>query len=189
MQIFLFFLVLLQCVLSVTILIVGVVLAYFMINSKFMLNSPPVPTQGKVRQGMVEDVARLLARRKNQVVMDLGSGWGSLLLPLAKRFPEHHFIGIEYGFLPCFVSRLRARGLHNITFRRENFFKTDISQANVIFMFLLKHIMVKITPKCQKECKKGTLIYANRFPMPDVKPEQEVSFGSKYLTYYVYKIS
>ena len=172
----------------IAISITGIIVIYFMINSCCMHNSPPVPSSGKTKTAMIEDVTHLLNKKKNQVVMDLGSGWGTLLLPLAKKFPQHHFIGVEYGLLPYLVSKLRSRNLQNLTFYHQNFFNTDISKADVILMFLLSHVMPKISTKCQSEAKEGALLYANRFPIPNIKATHKISLGSKYDTYYIYKI-
>ena len=148
MDIFIFVMLSLEIISMLTILIIGIVLLYFFINSGFMQNPPPVPTTGKVKTAMIDDVAKILAKRKNQTVMDLGSGWGTLLIPLAKKFPNHHFIGIEYGFVPYFISKFRTRKMHNIAFYRQDFWNTDISKADVIFLFLLNRLMGKKANKC-----------------------------------------
>ena len=119
--------------------------------------------------------------------MDLGSGWGTLLIPLAKKFPQHRFIGIEYAYIPYLVSKFRSKKIPNLIFYRQNFFNTDISDADIILLFLLNHVMPKVSVKCQKETKKGTLFYVNRFPMKNMKLEKEIYLGSKYDIYYVYK--
>ena len=184
-----FFILLFQIILILAIALVSVIAFYLMLSSRFMCNAPPIPSTGKVKVAMLEDVAKVLKRRKTQVVMDLGSGWGTLLLPLAKKFPQHHFVGIEYAFIPYFVSKFRSRGMKNIVFYRQNFFNADISEANIIFLFLLNHVISKMSIKCQKETKKGTLFYVNRFPMKNVKLKKEISLGSKYDTYYIYENS
>jgi len=187
MSLILCLLMLLNCFLTLIILCTGVMVLYFAINSGFMHNAPPVPSSGKVKNFMLKNVAQILKKKKNQTVMDLGSGWGTLLLPLAQQFPNHSFVGIEYGWLPYLISKFRARKMKNIKFYRQNFFNTDISKADIIFLFLLSHLMKKISMKCQAEAKTGTLLYVNRFPIPDMKPEKEFFLGSKYDTYYVYK--
>ena len=169
------------------VLFISVIFIYFMLESGFMHYSPPVPTCGKVKTAMINEVAENLRTKKNMTIMDLGSGWGTLLLPLAKQFSQHKFIGIEKGFLPYWVSRFRARNLKNITFIRQNFFMADISQADVIFLFLLPKVMENLEQKCRQETKKNALIYVNRFPMNNIKPLKEINLGSKYYTYYVYK--
>ena len=166
---------------------VGIVALYFMFNSKFMSSAPPVPTCGKVKESMIEDVAKIITKRKNQLVMDLGSGWGTLLLPLAKKFPNHHFVGIEYGYIPYYISKFRARKMKNVTFYRQNFFKADITKANVILLFLLPKVMSKLKIKLQSEAKRGAFICSNRFPLPDVHVTRKINLGSEYNTYYIYK--
>ncbi|MBP5343535.1 MAG: hypothetical protein J6Y85_00435 [Alphaproteobacteria bacterium] len=178
----------LQAILMVAICGVGVIALYFAFNSGFMRNPPPVPSTGKIKKAMIEAVARRLAKKDKQIVMDLGAGWGTLLLPLAKKFPKHTFVGIEYGYLPYIISKFRARKMPNLSFVRQNLFDADISKADVIFLFLLNSAMPKIENKCQKEAKPGALIYVNRFPMPNLKAKQEISFGTKYDTCYVYEI-
>ena len=136
---------------------------------------------------MLEEASVYLAKQHGKVVMDLGSGWGSLLLPLAKQFPEHTFIGIEYGRIPYIVSCFRARNLKNLQFIRQDFFASDISEADVIFLFLLTSTMAKLSQKCIKEAKHNAVAYANRFPIQGKEPLQKVSFGSDYETFYIYK--
>ena len=167
---------------------VSIVFIYFTISSGFMHSSPPVPSSGKVKEAMLADaVSYLTKQHQKQTIMDLGSGWGSLLLPLAKQFPEHTFIGIEYGYIPYIVSCLRAKKLKNIQFIRQDFFTSDISRADVIFLFLLTSTMAKLSAKCIAEAKHNAIAYVNRFPLQNKKPVKTVSFGSDYETYYVYK--
>ena len=109
MNIILLSLLVLEGFLMLVISLIGIASIYFMLNSQFMRNSPPVPSSGKVKIAMIEDVAQILKEKSDQLVMDLGSGWGTLLLPLAKKFPNHHFIGIEYGCIPYWVSKFRSR--------------------------------------------------------------------------------
>lgn len=187
MDVLYFILTLLLFFLVVAIIIVSVVFVYFTVSSGFMHSSPPVPSSGRVKKAMLEDAALSLAGKQGQLVMDLGSGWGSLLLPLAKKFPEHTFIGIEYGYIPYVVSCWRARKLKNLQFQRANFFETDISKADVIFLFLLTSTMAKLSKKCIDEVKPGAIAYANRFPIQGKKPAKKVSFGSDYETYYIYE--
>ena len=187
MNIIIFFILLFQVILMVTIVLVSIITVYFMLSSKFMCNAPPVPSNKKIKAAVIQDISKILKKRKDQIIMDLGSGWGTLLIPLAKKFPQHRFVGIEYAYIPYFISNFRSKRMSNLTFHRQNFFNADISHANIIFLFLLNHVMHKVSLKCQKETRKGTLFYVNRFPMKNMKLEKEISLGSKYDTYYVYK--
>jgi precorrin-6B methylase 2 len=169
------------------ILSVSIVFIYLTVSAGFMHSSPAVPSHGKVKNAIISEASSLLQNSSGKVIMDLGSGWGTLLLPLAKKFPNHKFIGIERGYLPFNVSVWRARKLKNLTFLRQDFFKTDIGDADLIFVFLLTSTMAQLTAKIKTEMKPDSIVIANRFPMKDEKPYKEVSLGSKYYTYYVYK--
>lgn len=175
-------------IICITVLLVSVIFAYLTVSAGFMHSSPAVPSHGKVKKAIIEEAASILeANISQQTVMDLGSGWGTLLLPLAKKFPNHKFVGIECGFLPYWISVWRSHKLKNLVFLRQDFFETDISKADLIFVFLLNSTMAKLTSKIKNEMKSESLVIANRFPMKDTEPYKEVSLGSKYYTYYVYK--
>ncbi len=174
-------------VVCVAVLFISIIFAYLTVSAGFMHTSPAVPSCGKVKKAIIEEAASMLKETSSQIVMDLGSGWGTLLLPLAKRFPNHKFIGVERGFLPYWTSVWRSRRLKNLVFLRQDFFETDISKADIIFVFLLNSTMAKLTAKIKNEMKADSRVIANRFPMKDTEPYKEVSLGSKYYTYYVYK--
>lgn len=183
-QLILLFVLLLICM---AILLVSIAFVYLTVSAGFMHSSPAVPSHGKVKKAIIEEAAEMLKNSSGKIVMDLGSGWGTLLLPLAQMFPEHKFIGIERGLLPFITSKWRARNLKNLFFYRKDFFTTDISDADIVFVFLLTSTMEKLTSKIKSEMKSGSTVIANRFPMKDEVPDKEVNLGSKYYTYYVYK--
>lgn len=169
------------------VLILSLVSVYLCIGSCFFYFSPSVPSTGLNKKCILKEVQKQLSQKENLTIMDLGSGWGSLLLPLAQTNPKHLFVGIERGYLPYLVSRWRGRKYKNIKFYHENFFYFDISNADIILLFQLTHLMKKITGKCRQECHKGCLIYANRFPL-QIKAEQILAHGSAYDTVYKYRI-
>lgn len=175
------------CLICPAVLFVSLAFIYLTVGAGFMHSSPSVPSYGKIKNAMLEEAEVMLKNTSGKIVVDLGSGWGTLLLPLARKFPEHKFVGIERGFLPFNVSLWRARKLKNLVFYRQDIFTSDISDADIIFVFLLNSAMAKLTSKLKSETKPGSVVIANRFPMKDKIPEKEVNFGSKYYTYYVYK--
>ena len=77
------------------------------------------------------------------VVYDLGSGWGSLVIALARAFPDAQVRGIEISPLPYWVSRLRTRNLPNVTLRRGDFYDSNLTDAQAVTCYL----MIKTMPK------------------------------------------
>ena len=49
--------------------------------------------------------------------------------------------------------------------------RADLSDANVIYCYLLPHFMGPLWKKLRQECKPGTLLYSYAFSVPGVTPE------------------
>ena len=183
----LLFLVLLAMVIAVLMIaILSIIGIYFMITSCFMRFPPPVPSSGLIKEKILADICAYLADKQNLTLKDLGSGWGTVLLPLAKRFPQHRFIGVEHAFLPYIISKLRARNLPNLHFERGDIFQTDLHNTDVIYCFLMQKLMEDLTPHLKQNMHSGARLYSCRFYCPDWKPAATVSLGSDYDTYYLY---
>lgn len=170
------------------IIIAGIVFTYFLFASRFMHSSPPVPTVGGVKAGMLSGAEKYIQNLPHATVVDLGSGWASLLLPLAKKYPQHTFIGYERVWLPYIVSRFRTRKFPNIHIFRQDFFTADFAEADVILCFQLAAIMQKLLPYLRKHIGKTVRMFVNRYPFKDIAPLEKVSVEGDYAVYYVYDI-
>lgn len=168
--------------------ILGLLGIYFLISSRFMRHPPSVPSTGAVKRTLLADVEQYLNTQKSKKIMDLGCGWGTLLMPLAKKYPQHTFVGVEFAFTTYWVCRWRTRKLKNMTVLRENLLHSDISSADIIILFLFQKIMPALKKKCLREMKKNALIFTNRFYFPAWKPDKKVCLRDKMETYYVYSI-
>ena len=60
-----------------------------------------------------------------------------------------------------------------VTFRREDLFKTDLSDATVVTLYLSNSINIRLRGILQKQLKPGTRIVSHRFTFGDWKPEAE----------------
>ena len=74
---------LLECIVMIVVFAVSVTIIYFIFNSSFH-NAPPVPSSGKTKKAIIEDMKTALRGRCNQFVLDLGSGWGGYYWSLPK---------------------------------------------------------------------------------------------------------
>ena len=169
------------------VLVISLIAVYFFISSCFMQYPPPVPSSGRLKEKILENLREYLRQQKNMTVTDLGSGWGTLLLPLAKEFPQHRFIGVERAFTPYFCSKILTFRLKNLTFIRDDIFQTDISQTDIVYCFLMQKLMDDLTPFLRQNLKSGARVCSCRFTCPNWEPEKTVSLGTPYETYYVYK--
>jgi len=183
------FVLLILSLVAFAVVFISVMGIYLLISSCFQKYAPPVRSSGRLKKMVLAEISQQLEKVPDgQKIVDLGSGWGTLLLPLAKKFPQHQFIGLERAFTPFHISCIRARKIPNLQFLREDFFSYNLEQINIVLMFLIGFMMPRVTEKCLKEMSKGAKIYAVRFPLKDVEPCQIIDLGNKMERLYIYEM-
>ena len=139
---------------------------------------PEVGQEGKdvvwvpTPQALVDKMLDLAKVTPNDYVIDLGSGDGRTVITAAKRGAKAH--GIEYNPDMVELSKRNAakEGVSDkATFTKADLFESDFSQAQVITMFLLSSINMKLRPKIL-DLKPGTRIVSNTFDMGEWKPDE-----------------
>ena len=118
-------------------------------------------------QALVDKMLDMAKVTPNDFVMDLGSGDGRTVITAAKRGATA--MGIEYNPDMVELSKRNAakEGVSaKATFVQADLFKTDLSKATVITMFLLPSINMQLRPSILN-LKPGTRIVANTFTMED----------------------
>ena len=128
-------------------------------------------------QAVVDKMLDLTHVTKNDVVMDLGSGNGITVITAAKRGARA--IGIEYNpdMVELSKKNAAAAGVSDrATFVKADLFETDLSKADVITMFLLPSINMKLRPKIL-DLKPGTRIASNTFTMEDWQADETATIS------------
>jgi precorrin-6B methylase 2 len=132
---------------------------------------PQVGQEGKdviwvpTPQELVEKMLDMAKVTPKDYVIDLGSGDGRTVITAAKRGAKA--LGIEYN--PDMVELSKRNAAKEGVSDKANFvkadsFEADLSQAQVITMFLLPDINIKLRPKLL-DLKPGTRIVSNSFTM------------------------
>jgi SAM-dependent methyltransferase len=132
-----------------------------------------VPTPQVLVEKML-DLAKVTAR---DYVIDLGSGDGRTVLAAAARGARAH--GIEFDAAMVALSQRNAarEGFSGrATFARADLFKSDLSKATVITMFLLPQINLDLRPKLLN-LKPGTRIVSNTWDMEQWEADETVEAG------------
>ncbi len=127
-----------------------------------------VPTPQVLVDKML-DIAKVTPQDK---LIDLGSGDGRTVITAAKRGLRAR--GIEYNPQMADLARRNAAQAgvaDRATISTGDLFEADLSDADVITMFLLPSINDKLRPRLL-ELKPGTRIVSNSFPMGDWQPDQ-----------------
>jgi SAM-dependent methyltransferase len=123
-------------------------------------------------QALVDKMLDMAKVTPKDYVIDLGSGDGRTVITAAKRGSKA--LGIEYNPDMVELSKRNAakEGVSDkATFMKADLFETDFSQAQVITMFLLPSINLKLRPKILN-LKPGTRIVSNSFDMEEWKPDE-----------------
>lgn len=126
-------------------------------------------------QAVVDQMLDMAKVTKNDFVMDLGSGDGRTVITAARRGARA--MGIEYNPDMVALSKKNASeaGVSDrATFVNADLFETDFSRADVITMFLLPSINMKLRPKIL-DLKPGTRVASNTFTMEDWTPDETVT--------------
>src|SRR5262245_10702502 len=134
---------------------------------------PFVPTPIEVVDRMLE----LAEVKKGDIIYDLGSGDGRIVIRAAKKYGARG-VGIEMD--QTLVDRARksaqAEGVsHLVEFRVEDALAADISPASVVTLYMLAWFKAAMQPSFQKNLKAGTRIVAHDFGIdgwPPVKTEK-----------------
>ena len=114
---------------------------------------------------------------EKDIVFELGSGEGLALMIASEEFGARG-VGIEIDPIRFYLSRLLVwrKGLTDkIKLKRGNFFKHDILEASVVFVYLVPKALDRLIPKFQRELKKGTRIVSYKYEMdlPLLKEDKE----------------
>jgi hypothetical protein len=128
-------------------------------------------------QALVEKMLDMAKLTPNDFHMDLGSGDGRTVITAAKRGAQA--LGIEYNPDMVALSERNAKAAGvagKATFRKADLFETDFSKAQVVTLFLLPSINMRLRPTILN-MKPGTRIVSNTFTMEDWTPDQSETIG------------
>jgi hypothetical protein len=128
-------------------------------------------------QALVDRMLDMAKLTPADFLIDLGSGDGIMVITAAKLGATA--MGVEYESEMVELSRKNAQiaGVATkATFVEADLFETDLSRADVISMFLLPSINMRLRPTIL-DLKPGTRVVSNTFHMEDWEADETVSAG------------
>lgn len=128
---------------------------------------PFVPSARKRHKNMLA----LAELKKTDTVYDLGCGDGRLLFSAAPFVKQA--IGYDLSIPLVLFGKLRAIAARNLSIRFGNLWKQNLSEANVIFCYLLPASMERFHKEVWPTLKKGTRVVSNAFPITGLRPKKE----------------
>lgn len=134
----------------------------------------------------VDEMLRLAGVGPGDLVVDLGSGDGRLVIAAARDFGARG-LGIELD--PDLVRKSReyaqqAGVAERVTFRQDDVLTADYRDATVVTLYLLPNLVEKLKPRLL-DLAPGTRIVAHDYGFSDWQPDRRVVISKTYLLYVV----
>jgi len=149
------------------------------VNVSYAADLQPIKDAGPYvpsPQSVVSDMLRYADVGPDDFLIDLGSGDGRIVLTAAKVFGARGFgVEIKEELVRLSNETAQKEGLaERVKFMKQDLFKTDLSQATVITMYLLPDTVNLLKDKFLAELKPGTRIVSHDYPLTGWIPEKYV---------------
>jgi len=122
------------------------------------------------------EMLKLAGVTRNDVVYDLGSGDGRLVIAAARDFGARA-VGVELEGPLVQDSRegaLKAGVADRTQFLWQDIFQTDVSPATVVAIYLSPALNLRLRPKLLRELRPGSRIVSHKFDMGDWRPDRTI---------------
>jgi SAM-dependent methyltransferase len=130
---------------------------------------PFVPTPQEVVDKMIE----LAGVKEGDVVYDLGSGDGRIVITAAKKGARAVGFDVDGDLVKDSQENIRKAGLEKLAeIKQQDILTVDLSPATVVTMYLLPDVNLKLKPNILKQLKPGSRVVSHAFDMGDWKPDK-----------------
>ncbi|MGH7414021.1 MAG: SAM-dependent methyltransferase [Candidatus Rokuibacteriota bacterium] len=142
---------------------------------------------------IVEQMLRLARVGPGDVVYDLGSGDGRLVIAATRDFRAARAVGVEID--PALVARSHAHAREagvadRVIFIEQDFFQADLSTATVVTLYLTREVNLRLRPKLESELTPGARVVSFNFDMGDWEPASmlRVDVGGRAIPVYLWVV-
>lgn len=130
---------------------------------------PFVPTPQEVVDKMIE----LAGVKAGDVVYDLGSGDGRIVITAAKKGARAVGFDVDGSLVKESRENIRKAGVEErAEIRQQDILTVDLSGASVVTMYLLPDVNLKLKPHILSQMKPGSRVVSHAFDMGDWKPDK-----------------
>jgi hypothetical protein len=119
-----------------------------------------MPSSRPVKKSIVCSVSA-----SSRKIYEMGSGWGGLACSLSKQFPDAEIHAFEISPIPWLFSVIlkKIRGCKNLYLHRSNFYRSSLSDADLVVCYLFPKAMSLLKIKMEKELPPGAWVISNSF--------------------------
>ena len=168
--------------------VVVLISVFLIIIYSLRVGISPVPSTKAVQEIVLDAIP---STQKGEI-FELGSGWGSLLFPLAEHCQDAVVTGIEISPVPLLFTKIRQffHSSQNIIIKRENFYNISLNNATIVVCYLFPRAMRELKEKFERELQSGTMVVSNTFAIPHWKPYAVIELQDLYHTkIYIYYVN
>jgi hypothetical protein len=132
----------------------------------------------------MKTVAKMLEMgklRPSDIVYDLGSGDGRIVISAVRDFGVQKAIGVDINPVRIHESNENARKANvtdKVKFVEGDVFEFDFSEATVLTMYLLTEVNLRLRPRILSILKPGTRVVSHDFDMAEWEPDDTASMDS-----------
>jgi SAM-dependent methyltransferase len=161
-------------------------LAHAQVQSTVIARTPDViyvPTP----QPVVDAMLRLAKVQPDEMVYDLGCGDGRAVITAARDFKAR---GVGIDIDPDRIQESNANAANagvtdRVQFKQEDLFKLNFADADVVFLYLLPALNLRLRPRILDELRPGTRIVSHAFSMAEWEPDQTAEVNGRYILFWV----
>lgn len=126
---------------------------------------------------VVEAMLAFAGVTNGDVVYDLGSGDGRVVIAAAKQYGVHA-VGLEID--PALVAKARRKAreegvAHLVEFHQQDVTTADISEATVVTLYMFPEVNLLLEPRLQKQLRPGARVVSSQFGLGDWEPSAFVN--------------
>lgn len=151
----------------------------------------PMPSSARVRRAVAEAIRRLEAGPG--LIVEAGSGWGTLGISVAKSCEGWRVLGIENSPIPLLISRIAAwltfgvRG--RATFIRGDLYRYPYEKADIVLCYLYPGAMERLGPILRQKLSPHARVVSICFAIPGWRAERVIQVNDLFRTsIYVYEM-
>lgn len=145
---------------------------------------PYVPTHEKI----VAEMLKVANVKKDDVLYDLGSGDGRIVIAAAKQFGTRGVgIDIDPERIKDANENARKAGVTDrAKFILGDIFDADFREATVVTMYLLQEVNMRLRPKLLRDLRPGTRIVSHNYDLGDWRPRRTITIAMPDGDHWVY---
>lgn len=162
------------CGVAAVLLNIYIIVSY--IRCGFGKYPPFIGSFGRARREVLVQAEKYLRQAApGTKVVDLGCGCGNLLLPLAAKFSQHQFIGLEWDAFAYLLMRRQCRKFKNVRVQYGDFMRENWGIFDLVLCYIGNDIAPAVSAKLAREAKPGAVVISEGFALPGLPKAAEIS--------------